>query len=139
MDLPQCPDCARGLERVMSSLSGRESLVQRNCNARGAGSFAEPTSLLLKDPRRATDSLALEVHDDLNTVRNFDERNAAVHPIVLTVERHGAGNFALAGPFAANCKNQLFRLGHTANREVAVELNRVGTGLCDLRRVKSDQ
>jgi hypothetical protein len=66
---------------------------------------SEPTLLLLKHHRRPTDSLPLEVHDHFDAISDFDERNAAVHTVVLPVESHGAGNRALAGPLAGNCKN----------------------------------
>ena len=54
---------------------------------------------------------------------------AVLHPVLLTIEGHRPSDRTGAGALASNCKCQFFGLGHTANREVAVELKRVGTGL----------
>ena len=53
-----------------------------------------PRRLLLKDQRRPTDSFRLEVDRHLDTVGDPDEGNAAVHPVVLTVEGHCPLNLA---------------------------------------------
>ena len=55
--------------------------------------------LLLKGHRRAANSLPLEGDSHLDAVSDFDEGNAAVHPIVLAVEGHRP--FNRAGPGAA--------------------------------------
>jgi hypothetical protein len=44
--------------------------------------------LLLKGQRRPADSLPLEVEGYVDMVGDLDERNTAVHPVVLTVEDH---------------------------------------------------
>jgi hypothetical protein len=49
---------------------------------------SQPVSLLLKVHRRPANSLCLEVHGHLDTVCDLDEGNAAVHPVILTVESH---------------------------------------------------
>ena len=49
--------------------------------------------LLLVDDRRTAD-FALEVHTHLYAVSDFNERYAAVHPELLTVESHCSFNVA---------------------------------------------
>jgi hypothetical protein len=50
--------------------------------------------LLLKDKRRTTGSLRLEVDSHIDAVADVDEGNALIHPVVLTVEDHGSMNLA---------------------------------------------
>jgi hypothetical protein len=50
--------------------------------------------LLLKDKRRTTGSLRLEVDSHIDAVADVDEGNAFIHPVVLTVEDHGSMNLA---------------------------------------------
>jgi len=52
--------------------------------------------LLLKDHRRPADSLCLKGDSYLDTVGDPNERNAAVHTIVLAVEGHCPFNLAYA-------------------------------------------
>ena len=40
--------------------------------------------------RRPTYSLALNINNHFNTVRNFYERNAAIHSVFFAIEGHGA-------------------------------------------------
>jgi hypothetical protein len=54
----------------------------------------KPGWLLLKYQRRPANSLAMEVDCHLDTVGDPDEGDAAVHPIVLTVEGHCPFNLA---------------------------------------------
>jgi len=54
----------------------------------GAMKMMKPDWLLLQLQRRPAGSFPLEVDGHLNAVGSFDERNAAVHPVVLTVEGH---------------------------------------------------
>ena len=58
--------------------------------------------LLLKDQRRAADSISFEIHRHFNAVGNLDEGNAAIHPVVFTVKGHCPGNLPVARPFARN-------------------------------------
>jgi hypothetical protein len=51
-----------------------------------------PGWLLLKDHRRPSNSLRLEGNSYLDAVGDPDERDAAVHPVILTVESHGPFN-----------------------------------------------
>jgi hypothetical protein len=44
--------------------------------------------LFLKDHRRSADSLSLEIDGHLYVVGDLDERNAAVHAVLLPVENH---------------------------------------------------
>src|ERR1035438_5706940 len=85
--------------------------------------------LSLKNYGRPTDSLAFEVDGHLYAVSDLDEGNAAIHPELLTVEGHCPIDRPSAGPLAGNGKCHLFGLGHTANGEVAVELNRSRAGI----------
>jgi hypothetical protein len=48
--------------------------------------------LLLKRRRRSADSLPLQVDTNLNSVRYPDERNAAIHAVVLAIKGHGPEN-----------------------------------------------
>ena len=50
-------------------------------------------SLLLKDQGRPADSLSLEGDSHLDAVGDLNEGNAAVHPVILTVEGHRPLNF----------------------------------------------
>jgi hypothetical protein len=68
----------------------------------------------------------------LYTVSNFDERNATVHAVLLSVESHRPFDGADACPDGGNRKRQLLLLGDSAYREVAVKRNGVGTGLFNL-------
>ena len=56
--------------------------------------------LLLEDQCRAADLVAFELDVDFNSIGDFDEGDTAVHPILLTVEGHGATDRAVASPFA---------------------------------------
>ena len=58
--------------------------------------------LLLIEERRPADALPLEVEIYLNMVGDGHERNALVHPIVLTVKDHFPLNLARACPLARN-------------------------------------
>jgi len=46
-------------------------------------------TLRVKDQRRPADSVNLKGNSNLDSVGDPDERNTAVHPVVLTVEGHG--------------------------------------------------
>jgi hypothetical protein len=61
-----------------------------------------PTMASLKRQRWPTDALPLEMDTYLHTVGNLDERNAAVHAVLLSVEGHGSRNRARAGALARN-------------------------------------
>jgi hypothetical protein len=50
--------------------------------------------LLLKDDRRPADSIRLERDGHLDAIGDFDEGDAAVHPVVLTVEVQCPANLA---------------------------------------------
>jgi hypothetical protein len=91
-----------------------------------------PKWLLLKDHRRAANSLPLEVDSHLDAVSDSDEGNAAVHPVVLTVEGHRPFNRAGPGAAAGNRQGQLFGFGHPADGKVAVQLEGVAAGLDNL-------
>ena len=88
---------------------------------------------MLKDYRRPADPFPLEVDADLDTVGNFDKRNSFVHPIVFTVEGHCPFNRAKACSLTGNRERQLLLFGYSSYREVAVEYDRIGTRLFNLR------
>jgi hypothetical protein len=88
--------------------------------------------LLLKDHGRPIDSLPFEVDGYFDPVGDLDEGNAAVHSVLLAIESHSPRNRSAASALAGNCKRQLLGLGHAANREVALDLNCVGSGLYNL-------
>src|ERR1700686_4500449 len=50
--------------------------------------------LLLKDNRRTTGSLRLEIDSHVDAVVDMYEGNAFVHPVILAVEDHGPMNLA---------------------------------------------
>src|SRR5438552_6109391 len=56
--------------------------------------------LWLESNWRPADALRFKVDSHLNAVRNLNEGNTAVHPIVLAVEGHCPVNLARAGPRA---------------------------------------
>ena len=95
--------------------------------------------LLLKYQRRSAYSLPFEVDCHLDPISDFDERNAAVHAIVLAVEGHRPFDLARTSPLAGKRKRQLLGFGHSAYCEVADVIKRVWAGLYNLRRVKRDQ
>jgi hypothetical protein len=98
----------------------------------GVGTYV-PGGLLPKDDRRPTDSFPFEVDVYLDAVGYPDERNAAVHPELLAVERHGPSDGARARTFAGNGKYQLLGFCYSADSKIAVEFKGVGAGLRDLR------
>jgi hypothetical protein len=59
-----------------------------------------PTWLLLVDDPRPADLLRDEADSNLDTVGDFDEGNAAIHPVVLAVESQRPLNVADARPLA---------------------------------------
>ena len=79
----------------------------------------------------------MEIHVDM--VRDFDERNALVHPVVLAVEHHCTFDFPRTGPFAGNRQSQLFGVRYPTDGEVAVDLVGFVSGLDNLRGFKGDK
>ena len=65
------------------------------------GCFCISTAwLLLVDHPRPADLLRDEADSNLDTVGDFDEGNAAIHPVVLTVESQCPLDVSRAGPLA---------------------------------------
>lgn len=89
--------------------------------------------LLLNGQRWTADVLLLEVETDVDMVRNLDERNSFVHPIVLTVKNHCSLDLARARPFTGNGQRELLRIRYSADCEVTIDLVRVVTGLHNFR------
>jgi hypothetical protein len=94
--------------------------------------------LLLILHGRATDSRSREIDRDLNAVGDFDERDAAVHPVFLAVKGHGSGDGAVARASAGYREKQLLGLGDSADGEVAIDLKGGRAGLYDLGRFEGD-
>ena len=59
-----------------------------------------PAWLLLVDHPRPADLLRDEADSNLDTVGDFDEGDAAIHPVVLTVESQCPLDVSRAGPLA---------------------------------------
>ena len=89
--------------------------------------------LLLENDRRSADSLRVDVNVYLDAVGDPEERNAAVHPVVLPINRHYPFNLACACPPAGNRQCQSLTFGHSAYRKVTINIEVVGTGLNNLR------
>ena len=89
--------------------------------------------LLRKDHRRPADSLPFEVEGDLGTIGNFDTRNSFVHPAVFTVEGHCPLTVPVPVPWPLTANVSFFLLGYSSYREVAIEGDRSGTNLLNLR------
>src|SRR5579863_8346032 len=85
--------------------------------------------LFLKVQRRPANSLPLKIDGDFNPVSDLDERNAAVHPIILPVERHRPRNVPCSGAYAGNCEKQRLGFRYAANRKVAFHLKGGWSGL----------
>src|ERR1700693_1864724 len=96
------------------------------------------TFLFLVDKRRPADLMGLKGDRYLDVIANLNERDAFVHPIVLTVEGHSPFDAALACALAGKCKVQRLGLGDTSNSKGPLHIKGVGTGLHNLGRVKRD-
>src|ERR1700678_500773 len=97
------------------------------------------TSLLLEDQRRPAHSLRHQGDVNLDAVGDSDEGDAAVHPVVLAIEVQRPINLARAGALAGHGECELLGSGNSADRKVAVDLEGVGTGLYEFRRLERDQ
>jgi hypothetical protein len=96
-----------------------------------------PAWLWLKNHRRLADSLRLEVASHLDAVADLDERNAAIHAVVLPVESHCPLNRSRVCPRAGNRKRQRLGVSHSSYRKVALHVIGVGTGQYNLSKVPS--
>src|SRR5215469_14257554 len=68
------------------------------------------SSLLLKDQWRTANAVDYEINRYLNAIGNLDERNAAIHTVVLSIKSHCPGNLPMAGPLARTSQMQCFVL-----------------------------
>jgi hypothetical protein len=75
-----------GLLNVSKTMNGRSSQCLISAAFSSTARNTYPDRQLLKDHRRAADSLRLEGDSYLDAVGDLDERNAAVHPVVFAVE-----------------------------------------------------
>jgi hypothetical protein len=87
-------DWLAGLLNFSKTMNGRSSQCLLNAAVSSAAKNTYPDWLLLKDYRRAADSLRLEGDGYLDAVGDLDEGNAAVHPVVFAVEGHCPFNLA---------------------------------------------
>ena len=101
-------------------------------NERGDEKSRSQVGYCLKTNGRPADSLPLEVDSNLDAVGNLDEGDAAVHPVVLTVEGHCPFNLAYACPLAGKRKRQRLGFRHSANRKRSLNIKGVGAGLHNL-------
>src|SRR6266403_4619742 len=92
---------SRGLKDALPEVLIRWPLEIHFRGLRGTCS----SRLFPKNYRRPADSFPFEVDGYLNAVRDLDERNAAIHAVLLTVKGHRAYDRAGAGPPAGNCKS----------------------------------
>src|SRR5208283_2822912 len=69
--------------------------------------------LWLKDHRKPADSFRLQGESYLDAVGDPDKRNAAVHPVVPTVEGHCPFNIAGGCPFSLNRQDELVGFSHS--------------------------
>ena len=92
--------------------------------------------LLFKEQRRSADPLHLEVNCDLHAVGNSDERNAAVHPELLAIERHCSFDLSRALPLRVIRESQCLLFRNAANGKCSWNIKRVGTRLYNLRGTK---
>src|SRR5579872_2991957 len=92
--------------------------------------------LLLKRRRESTDSLPLQVDTHFNAVRYLDERDAAIHAVVLAVKGHGPNNDAREAAFAGIRELQFLFFSDSTDREISVQLEGQRPCLCDFRRPK---
>jgi hypothetical protein len=99
---------------------------------RGRDELMEPGQLFLIKHARSGNLLGLEVHANLNTVGDFYERNAAIHPVILTIERHHPFNIARACPLAGHGKVQRFGFRYATYCKSARNIKGVGTSLFNL-------
>src|SRR5580700_9508797 len=97
------------------------------------------TTLLLEDERGAADLFGGEMDCDLDVVGDFDERDAAVHSVVLAIEDHFAVDMLEAFCGAGESESQLLGVCDAADREVAVDFEAGRRGLNDLRRMERDR
>ena len=79
------------------ALSFRVALLNKEMHA---NRLLRHSSLLLKRRWKSADSLPLQVDINFNSVRYLDERDAAIHAVVLTVKGHGPNNGARGAPLA---------------------------------------
>jgi len=109
---------------------------------RGRNATLPPTrnlDLLFKNWRRAADLLPFQSDIYFDTVGDLDERDAARHAVLFAIESHGAVETAGGRPFAVAREGEFLRPGDTANREVALDVKSVWSGLNDFCRLESDQ
>src|SRR5208283_3166967 len=103
---------------------------------RGVNASYRLTFLFLVDKRRPTELMGLKGDRYLDAVADLDERDAFVHPVVLTVEGHCPFDAALACALAGKYKVQRLGLGDTSDSKGPLHIKSVGTGLHNLGRVK---
>ena len=100
--------------------------------SRTEGRAARFLRSLFKNWGRPADSFSLEVDTHLDAVGNFDEGNAAVHPVLLTVEGHCPFNAARTFPYVGSRKSQCLGLGDPTDSERSWEFKCGRTSLRNL-------
>src|ERR1700722_2774986 len=84
------------------------------------------------------DSLSIQMKTYVHMIRNFDEWDSLVHPVVLAVEHHGSFDRAGILALARHCERQLLWVGYSAYVEVAIHFIGVRCDLHELRRFEGD-
>src|SRR5689334_14748971 len=95
----------------LNFLGGSEGLglnLRAVANPRAGHSCLVETSLLSQFQRRSAHALYFEIDIHLDAVGDLDERDAASHTVVLTIEGHLPLNLATACP-ARSRQSQRFR------------------------------
>src|SRR5262245_34278248 len=130
--LAQTPDCERS----------RDGTSPRSSDHRDRSKWRSTTAwlwLLLVDDGRPAHARRSEVDTHLDAVGDFDEGNAAGHPIVLTVKGHCPCNDPRTCSFAGESQMQGLGLGDTPNGKRSLDIKGLGAGLHNRGRVKRDQ
>src|SRR5215467_2500089 len=96
----------------------------------------DTSSLLLKDQWRAANSVDYQKDRHLDAIGNLDERNTAIHAVVLSIKGHCSRNLPVARPLSRTNQMQCFVLRDSANCELARKVGGVWTGLYNLCGVK---
>ena len=84
---------------------------------------------MLQCERGAADTCPVETDVDLNAVCDLDERNAAVHSVVLAVEGHSSLDIACACSYAGDGERKGLGFRDAADGEGARYVEGVWAGL----------
>jgi hypothetical protein len=100
--------------------------------------LATKAALFFEVRRWAADSLAFYVYDHFDTIRDFYERDTAIHSVFLAIEGHGAFYLALSGALADGRERQLFGFRYSPDGKGARDIEAVWAGLLNLAGVEGN-